>query len=95
MRIVIDMQGAQTGSRLRGIGRYAISFAKALVSNPDGNEIFLALNGLFPDSIELIRDAFDDLISQDRIRVWSAPGPTRELEPGNSRRRCRSRCTSA
>ncbi len=33
MRIVIDMQGAQTESRFRGIGRYSLSLAKAIVQN--------------------------------------------------------------
>jgi hypothetical protein len=32
MRIVIDLQGAQTQSRFRGIGRYSLSLAEALVS---------------------------------------------------------------
>ena len=31
MRIVIDMQGAQTESRFRGIGRYSTSLAQAIV----------------------------------------------------------------
>ena len=30
MRIVIDMQGAQTESRFRGIGRYTLSMTQAL-----------------------------------------------------------------
>jgi hypothetical protein len=30
MRIVIDMQGAQTESRFRGIGRYTMSFSQAV-----------------------------------------------------------------
>jgi len=33
MRIVIDMQGAQTESRFRGIGRYTLAFAQAVVRN--------------------------------------------------------------
>ena len=31
MRIVIDMQGVQNGSRLRGIGRYTNSLVKQLI----------------------------------------------------------------
>ena len=30
MRIVIDMQGAQTESRFRGIGRYSLALALAM-----------------------------------------------------------------
>ena len=87
MRIVIDMQGAQSESRFRGIGRYTMSFAQALVRNRGDHEIILALNGLFPDTIEPIRAAFDSLLPQENIRVWHAPGPVRDCEPGNEGRR--------
>ncbi len=87
MRIVIDLQGAQTKSRFRGIGRYSLSLAKAIVSNRGEHEVFIALNGLFPDTIEPIRAAFDGLLPQENIRVWYAPGPVRECEPGNNWRR--------
>ncbi len=87
MRIVIDMQGAQTESRFRGIGRYTMSFAQALVRNIGDHEIILALNGLFPDTIEPIRAAFDGLLPQENIRVWHAPGPVMERQPGNDERR--------
>ena len=87
MRIVIDMQGAQTESRFRGIGRYTLSFAQGIARNRGEHEVFLALSGLFPDTIELIRAAFDGLLPQENIRVWYAPGPVREREPANAWRR--------
>ena len=87
MRIVIDMQGAQTESRFRGIGRYSLSLALALVRHQKNHEIILALNGLFPETIEPIRIAFDGVLPQRNIRVWDAPGPTRETQPENKKRR--------
>lgn len=87
MRIVIDMQGAQTESRFRGIGRYTMSFVQAVVRNRGDHEIILALSGLFPDTIEPIRAAFEGLMPQENIRVWHAPGPVREQDPGNAGRR--------
>ena len=58
MRIVIDMQGAQsTGSRNRGIGRYTQAIAKA-VRNRGEHEIFLALSDLFPETIGHSRGVF-------------------------------------
>jgi glycosyltransferase involved in cell wall biosynthesis len=87
MRIVIDMQGAQTESRFRGIGRYSLSFAQAIVRNRGEHEIFLALSGLFPDTIEPIRAAFDGLLPQENIRVWHVPGQLAEENPGNDARR--------
>jgi len=87
MRIVIDMQGAQSESRFRGIGRYTLSFAQAVVRNRGKHEIILALSGLFPDTIEPIRAAFDGLLPQENIYVWHAPGPVRGCVTGNNNRR--------
>lgn len=87
MRIVIDMQGAQTESRFRGIGRYTLSFAQGIVRNRGDHEVFLALNGLFAHTIEGIREAFQGLLPQENIRVWHAPGPVQEIDPGNTARR--------
>lgn len=87
MRIVIDMQGAQTESRFRGIGRYSMSLAQAIARNRGEHEVVLALSGLFPHTIEPIRGAFEGLLPQENIRVWYAPGPTRESDPGSAARR--------
>lgn len=87
MRIVIDMQGAQTESRFRGIGRYTLAFAQAVVRNRGEHEVLLALSGLFPDTIEPIRAAFEGLLPQENIRVWHAPGPVREVDSNNHTRR--------
>ena len=87
MQIVIDMQGVQTESRFRGIGRYTMSFAQAIVRNRGKHEVILALNGLFPDTVESVRAAFDNILSQECIRVWRAPGPVMEGAPGNDGRR--------
>jgi len=89
MRILIDMQGAQsTGSRNRGIGRYTLSLAHAIARNRGEHEVFLALNGLFPDTIETIRAAFDDLVPQENIRIWQVPGPVCSASNENDWRRC-------
>lgn len=87
MRIVIDMQGAQTESRFRGIGRYTLSFSQAVVRNRGEHEVILALSNLFPETIAPIRSAFKGLLPQECIRVWSAPGPVKEEGGGNKTRR--------
>ncbi|MCX6072948.1 MAG: glycosyltransferase family 1 protein [Campylobacterales bacterium] len=75
MRIVIDLQAAQGRSRFRGIGRYSISLAKAMVRNRGDHEIIIALNGLLPESIEFIRAEFDGLLPQSNIVIWQAIAP--------------------
>ena len=87
MRIVIDLQGAQTESRFRGIGRYSLSLAQAIVRNRGEHEVFIALNGLFPETIEPIRATFDGLLPQENICIWQSPGPVCESESGNAWRR--------
>lgn len=87
MRIVIDMQGAQTESRFRGIGRYTMSFAQSVVRNRGEHEIVLVLSGLFPDTIKPIRAAFQGLLPQENIRVWHAPAPVAAAQQQNHARR--------
>lgn len=86
MRIVLDMQGAQSESRFRGIGRYSLSFAQAVARNRGPHDVYLALSGLFPDTIEPIRAAFDGMLPQENIRVWCAPGPVQAAFSGNEAR---------
>lgn len=70
MRIVIDLQGAQTSSRFRGIGRYSLSLATAMARNAGQHEIHVLLNGRFADTIEPIRHAFGDSLPADHLHVW-------------------------
>jgi len=83
MRIVIDMQGAQTESRFRGIGRYTLSFTKALIRNRQDHDVILALNGCFTNTIELIRQEFKGLLPDENIKVWQVPFPVNESDERN------------
>lgn len=87
MRIVIDMQGAQSESRFRGIGRYSMALAQAIVRNRGDHHVMLALSGLFPDTIDPIRAAFQELMPQADIKVWYSVGPVQEIDPKNQLRR--------
>lgn len=72
MRIVIDLQAAQAENRHRGIGRYSMALALSIARNKKSHEIFVVLNGAFPESIGPIRAAFKGLIPTDSVCVWSA-----------------------
>ena len=88
MRIVIDMQGAQSsGSRNRGIGRYTQSLVQAIVNNRGDHDILIALNGAFPESIGPIRAGFDGILPVENIRVWEAPPDTASVDKANAWRR--------
>ncbi|WP_137890755.1 glycosyltransferase family 1 protein [Ramlibacter sp. 2FC] len=78
MRIVIDLQAAQSESRFRGIGRYSLSLARAMVREGAyrGHDLYVVLNGKFPGTVEPLRAAFFGLIPQDRIVIFSCPAQT-------------------
>lgn len=75
MRIIVDMQGLQTESRFRGIGRYTQSLIKAVLRQNKNHEIILVLNGMLIDSVAAIRDEFKHLLPAENIVVWHAPEP--------------------
>lgn len=79
MRIVIDLQSCQSGSRLGGIGRYSLELAKAMARNSKSHDFWLMLSSLLPQPISQIRHAFSDLIPQDQIVVFDAPAAVAEL----------------
>ena len=70
MRIVIDLQGCQSGSKRGRIGRYSMDLAKAMARKPREHDLWLVLSALMPESIAEIRSAFDGLIPRDRIQVF-------------------------
>jgi glycosyltransferase involved in cell wall biosynthesis len=93
MRIVIDMQGAQsTGSRDRGIGRYSLSLALAMIRNRGAHEVHIALSNLFPDTIEPICSEFSGLLPRENIRTWDAPASLSKIDAGNDWRREVAEC---
>lgn len=85
MHIVLDLQACQSpASRRRGIGRYSLALAKAMVKDPRGHEITLLLNASMGDSVEFLRGQFDGLLPQDRIHTWEALAPTACVDPANT-----------
>jgi glycosyltransferase involved in cell wall biosynthesis len=74
MHLVIDLQGAQSESRNRGIGRYSRALAMELAARPRGHSVSLLLNGGFSDATQALRDEFASLLPADAIHVWHGPG---------------------
>lgn len=76
MRIVLDLQGAQTAStRNRGIGRYSLALAEAAIRNGGGHEFHIVLNSAYPESVEAIRGRFGALLGTEQIHVFDVLGP--------------------
>ncbi|MES2106915.1 MAG: glycosyltransferase, partial [Pseudomonadota bacterium] len=88
MRIVIDLQACQsTGSRTRGIGRYSLALAKAMLRNAGQHEFRLMLSGLFADTMPALRQEFAGLLPHEQIHAWHAPGPVADQGADNQWRR--------
>jgi len=87
MRIVIDLQGTQSASRYRGIGRYSLSISKAIIRNRGEHEIIIALSNLFPDTIDGIKKEFRELLPKENIKIWNAVSSVKECDIGNKQRR--------
>lgn len=87
MRIVIDLQGAQTESRFRGIGRYSVAHAQALVRNAGNHEVWIVVNETLSDGVSDIRRAFEGLIPEERIVAFSGMRDVGWPDPRNSWRR--------
>lgn len=87
MRIVLDLQGAQTQSRFRGIGRYSLALAQAIARNAGDHEIWIVLNSQLHNAIEDIRSAFEGLIPAKHILTFDVPPLVSWESPHNEWRR--------
>lgn len=75
MRVAVDLQGTQTASRVRGIGRYVRALVHAMLDEPRDHEVVLLANGLLAPTVEALRAELDPRIAPDRIRLWFGPAP--------------------
>lgn len=87
MRILIDLQGAQTESRFRGIGRYSMSLAQAIAKEAGDHEVWICLNSMMPESIEAVRQGLDGLVPPSRLMTFESLVPVSWPDPGNAWRR--------
>lgn len=84
MRILIDLQACQNASHGRGIGRYALAMARALVKNgrPE-HEFRVLLSDRFPERIGIIREAFAEILPREDIVVIAVPRRVASASPEN------------
>ena len=87
MRIVIDMQGAQSISSTRGIGRYTSSLVESIARNKQNHDVMIVFNGLFPDTIEPLKALLAPYIPEDNFKIWSVAGPVDSIPTENNTRR--------
>ena len=83
MRLVVDLQGLQNGSRLRGIGRYVASLAQEVSRLMPPEQLRFVLSDLFPETVSSIIETFQPYARPDQFVVFSGVGPTHELDQNN------------
>ncbi|WP_057658313.1 glycosyltransferase [Pseudoxanthomonas dokdonensis] len=84
MKILIDLQGAQSDSRNRGIGRYSLALATAMARNAGDHELHVLLNGNMEDSIDPIKEKFGDTLPENRFHFWKPVRTEQYSEDGDS-----------
>jgi glycosyltransferase involved in cell wall biosynthesis len=88
VRIIVDLQAAQSsGTRNRGIGRYSLALASAMVKARGEHEIIIVLSGQFPDSISPIREYFKGILPDENIRVWGVLADVSYVNSSHATRR--------
>ncbi|MCX7338313.1 MAG: glycosyltransferase, partial [Alphaproteobacteria bacterium] len=70
MRILIDLQSIQGGSKNRGIGRYALSLTQSMVKHKGDHDILILINGSFADTVDSIKSSFEGLIPKENIFIF-------------------------
>ncbi|WP_395944860.1 glycosyltransferase [Brevundimonas sp.] len=84
MRILIDLQACQSGSRLRGIGRYVRSITEAMAREAGPRHtIHVLLSDLYTDHLLQIRRDLAGLIPNENILVVSLPRQVASAMEGN------------
>lgn len=90
MRLVVDLQGAQTESCSPESRFSPLSFARALARNRGEHDIIVVLSDAFSGTIQPIRRVLRELLPTDAVRVWTAPRPISFSGADNKARRTRA-----
>ncbi len=77
------MQGAQTESRLRGIGRQARMLAKTMIAHGTAHDIAILLNSGLTENLDELRQEFLDVLPPGSIKLFDIPGDVAESDPAN------------
>lgn len=76
MRLLIDLQALQNGSRRRGIGRYVRALARAIVRNAPDFDVRFLVSDMLDIAPATVMAELADLASPERFHVFHGVGPT-------------------
>jgi glycosyltransferase involved in cell wall biosynthesis len=75
MKIVLDLQPLQTGSRYRGIGRYTLNITKSLAKCANENTTIIAILNQHLGHIREVRSELSGYIDAKNIKVFDIVSP--------------------
>lgn len=78
MRIVVDLQSCQSGSRLGGIGRYSMNLLQGMARNIGKHDLQIVLSNLMPEGLGDIYHSLEDLVPKHKIRYFHVAGGVAE-----------------
>lgn len=73
MRLIVDLQSCQSGSRLGGIGRYSLELAKAMAAEAGCHDVLIAVNAMLPEQSFEVRKAFRGVLPPDAVVEFAVP----------------------
>ncbi|WP_140719159.1 glycosyltransferase family 4 protein [Pseudomonas sp. Hp2] len=92
MKILLDLQGAQTQSRRRGIGRFTREVTKALLRQASGHDVHLMVTSPLDEAIDDVIAEFRPCVSKDRFHYLRLPyGTSANMTANNWLNRATSR----
>jgi len=86
MKIILDLQSLQSDSKTRGIGRYTLSFTKAILEYAGQHDFYAVFNHLLSDELERDIKEISTYLDADNILTWRPPIPVSEIESANINR---------
>ena len=87
MRLVVDLQGLQNGSRDRGIGRYVANIVREIARLIPPADLRVIVSDLFPGTVEDVLARCGGAVSREQVVMFHSVGPTAEMEPESGWRR--------
>lgn len=90
LRLWVDGQCLQTGSRNRGIGRYVLELCRAIVETRDDVRLLISLNLAMPLGVIDARKLLEEFLDADQIFTWRGLAKTGQVDSGYNEERASS-----
>jgi glycosyltransferase involved in cell wall biosynthesis len=83
MKLVIDLQGTQTESRFRGIGRQTRALATAIIQHASKHDVHLLFNHALKGGLDETISYFKHLLPATQLHVFDIPVDVKESNNAN------------